>query len=270
MSLSQRLLFAMYHRVENMMYRLAILLSIGLWTAGTACADVMLVQGADVTWFSHGQSLLDYVIGIESTADGTGTVDSLMGWQLTCMIIRHPSATGTIGFGSVMPPADYVLAGKSASFAVYDCGSPNPFATSGLIASSGLMSDFVPAGSSGATVPRSGAGLVHIALTASSNAAGTFDIAVLPDADPNSPDYMGAGWFDGDGAERAFFGMPFGTAPVVIGSVTIASVPEPCAIILAWPVGCAIPYLVSRRFRKSGYRFPQWSGLIASTDRKVG
>ncbi|MCE5268294.1 MAG: hypothetical protein LLG00_10460 [Planctomycetaceae bacterium] len=187
------------------------------------------------------------MIGIDSIGSGS----ALAGWQLTCMIIRSAGAIGQVSFGTFGYPPSYVLAGACDPFDSYDAGTGNPLGTPGVIATSNLISDFVSVGTVAINVPSTGTNLVSIELTASGDAAGRFDIAVLPDADPNYPEYVGSGWFNHEGEEKEFVGMAFGTGPVIVGSVLVIPEPPTLALLVS---GCVAVAWALRHLRKPAKR----------------
>ena len=211
------------------MQKVAVSMLFSFWIAQIAYAEGNLsLVGEEISRIAGADPSCTFMLRVTNTDESNPVAFS--GWQLACKIIKSPDATGTVSFSSASKPVtDYVFDGVSNSF-LDTTKYAEPFDTIGPIF--GYITDTDVT----VTVPTTGANLLQMGLTVSTDAKGRFDIAVVPD-EATVPDdgslpgnYIGAAWLSTDGMRREFSKMSFGSDPVVVGYVLI--VPEPASAML--------------------------------------
>lgn len=205
-------------------------------TSGLAMADALSVgtiPTSPLSWNLATNPTDSPAMTIPITNGSTPQTATLFEWTMALEIVPANGATGTLSLATVSTPSNNVL----------NAGADSP--TANYISSGGYYYTF--ASNNGpnysSTVPTSGANMLSLQLSATSNASGTFNIYALPgsSADPLSfwTYYNQANNSDPDnGVNYAFTNIPFGTGTgtgVLLGSVLVtpAAVPEPGSMVLA-------------------------------------
>lgn len=182
--------------------------------AKSAIAGDLGIIGDNLTWASPTDPSPQFLFRIYNE---TGTADELFGWQLSIEVIPSVTATGTVQIHSAVAPDDYILAAGSTG--IWPPSFP-PATRVDWINDLSLFGAGVP--------PAPGANLLKIDFLAFPDAAGRFDVAVIPGE--FSSNWLSAGFFP----TRDFVNVPFdGQDPVTVGSVTIggtAVIPEPSSL----------------------------------------
>lgn len=91
------------------MHRSGIWLLFALGMTQAVHADNVSIAGGAATVTSNPESSYWFTLGVNKT----GTSSQLAGWQLLCQIIPTAGAEGTVYFGGVAKPTDYVFGDSS-------------------------------------------------------------------------------------------------------------------------------------------------------------
>jgi hypothetical protein len=205
-----------------------------LWLSQqTTYAGNLCFVGEEVTCSSSLTSF-QFVLGVD--ASNMDTPYGLTGWQLTAKIVRDQDAKGSVGFGTISEPPNYVFNGIDHEI------TPGDSTFDTLVASDNIF-DPVLGGIDPVTVAP-GSNLLVIDLI-SSDAVGRFNIEMMvtnPDTDSI--------WYSADFEPMLFDVKSItGQSAGVVGSIVF--VPEPSSLVLFLSGAASLAFGWVRSMRKS-------------------
>jgi hypothetical protein len=211
-----------------MAWKTSVATIVALWFAQVAWAGNLVAVGGPITWISGTESSCHFVIGV----DNTGANHPLIGWQLKCEIIPIGNTTGSVSFGTIGAPSNYVFGSLYRAVKVEGSASSTLIATDDITSfGDGFLMNPV-------TVSKTGMELLDVELI-SSWAAGRFNVVVAVGTEADSV------WYSDTFAATPFDVNTLGWESPIIESV-VFSAPEPShlVLLLSGTIGLAIARLL--------------------------
>jgi len=197
-----------------------------------ACAGNMTIVSRGIACTAGDSPSCLLTLGV----DNTGTPLGLTGWQLQVAIVPSPDASGSVHFGSIVEPPNYVFDGITHEI-VRSSESTLDF----LLASDDIFFPVLMEETDPISIPPTGMNLLQVELNFI-QAAGRFDIVVLADSGADSFWYSDT--FDQMPLDVE---SPFGQAGVV---ESLAIVPEPSSLSMFLSAAGVIVFF--RRQKRGG------------------
>ncbi len=234
------------------MWKTGVAAAIVLCFAQTAWAGNLVIVGGPITWIPSAEPSCQFVLGV----DNTGASGPLIGWQLRCEIVPALDAIGTVSFGAINAPPNYVFGD------LYRATKTAASTSSMLVATDDITNGGDPFDllTEPVTVLETGMGLLEVELT-SFGAAGRFDVVVAVETETDSI------WWSDTLVTTAFdINTPGWPSPIV--ESVVFGIPEPSDVVLllSGVIVLAIGWLIHFKTTNGSF-FAQVDPEICSASR---
>ncbi|MDE2505725.1 MAG: PEP-CTERM sorting domain-containing protein [Planctomycetota bacterium] len=216
-------------------------------TSAYAGAVGLSLAGTSVNWSSPSATSPTMVVSVLNP--NGGETDPVVAWSLGLTVSGETGSVGTVRFAGYSTPSNYLYS--------LDPSGSGGISTSTFFPSTSIAGITDIANDSGVKVPSTGANLLSLTFSATSNAYGVFDVFAVP-YDGVS---LGSYWLDGNSAGAGFPPVSFLNAPqgggnLLLGTITIpppitGATPEPGTIVLLGTGGLTLVVLALRRRKGS-------------------